>query len=52
MILIDEKQLSNGTIAMIGEDLDLYYDINNYNPTTYQEHLDSIVEQLFVDIEE
>lgn len=48
MLLIDEFQLTYGTIAQIGECYGMEYDYDNYNATTFNEYIEMVVAKLQV----
>ena len=52
MIILDEKELRCSTLAMIGEDYGMEYDMNNYKEEDYDKYLESIVERFYFNTEE
>ena len=52
MIIIDEEQLSDETLAMIGNDYCMKIDYDNHNVDVYEKFVEEVVERFRFDIDE
>jgi hypothetical protein len=52
MIILNENKLRCSTLAMIGEDYEMEYDMNNFDEESYGEYLASIVKRFNFDVED
>ena len=52
MIILDEKKLRCSTLAMIGEDYNMKYDMKNYEEESYGKYLEDIVDRFFFNVDE
>ena len=51
MIILDESKLTNGTLAMIGQDYGMKLSSPTEHPEWYEQEIDMIVERFKVDVE-